>query len=367
MINIIYKKDLASSEIFDNYSLWGKILKKYVGLIYNFKNKIEPESSGYVGQCGDVDRSDVSYSSRPSQFQYFPSEFKYAGEKVNKKRRELPRGFWTFEALAIVEADTEEELDRTLDSLETEFILSLDSVENGYNSNYGGKHGYKYKWKCYTTEIPKLKDLFNGFYWFKKVDLSLNPEVYVFPRDRIKNIQMEYIAFDKFKINYNDLPDITKNLILSFKDSVEIPKDKDNIYLFKCHIDCLWILYSCRFNSKDASGKLLSSVNFIVHTEYHPTLQKLYNFLDHKTIPRYIERNGWNTYNETTLFVERDGNNYIFHHFKNIIDASNYTKRDYQATVSAVKQGLGGFMSLPSMYCRQDLGDSFVREYLLNY
>lgn len=373
MVNIIYKKDLASSEIFDNYSLWRrKKLKKYVGIIYNFKNKAEPWSSGYVGQSGEgVDKFDIRLSTRPSQFQNFSDDFIYAGEKVNKKRKELPTDLWVFEALAVVEADTKRELEDILDELEKEFILVLDSVDNGYNSNYGGREGYKYKWKCYDTEFPKLKDIFSGFSLSSQgIDLLSNPEVYVFPRDRIENIDMRYIWFDNFKTKFNDLPEDTKTLITLYKDRIEIPKDNNNLYLFKCHLNSLKLFYSCNFNIM-VQEKIKAFVKFKVHTEYHKTLSNIrkYRGFSEQRIASSIELEGWNIYGKTVLFVEkREADGYIFHHFKTIKDASDYTKRDYQAVVSAVREGLGGFWCLPNQsYCRAYFGNKFVKEYLSNY
>ena len=368
MVNIIYEKDLASSKKFDVESLWPSKLKKYLGFIYNFKNSAEPESSGYIGQSGEgVCKWNLRLSKRPEQFTKVSSNFPYAGKKVNKKRRELPQKLWDFEVLAVVEADEQEELDDALDSFESKFILALDSVENGYNSNYGGKHGYKDKWKCFDTEMPSLYKLkYLGECLWKDIELSTNPEVYILPIKDIETFRLDYYNLDKIKTNFNSLSEQEKELITLSKDSRYIPRDKENLYLSKNHISRMWIFYRQNFRVylKD-TDETLGSIDFKVFPFDH--YESLKNNKSCVSLARSVRLSGWWYGRDSCLYIEKVNNIYTINYFSSVREAADYTHRNYQTVLSASKKGLGGFLKVPNYYCRANIGEELVREYLRNY
>ena len=65
----------------------------------------------------------------------------YGGPKIKKAREEfgIDDSIWSYAVLETVTADSKEELDAKLKERECHWIKALDSVEHGFNANYGGR------------------------------------------------------------------------------------------------------------------------------------------------------------------------------------------------------------------------------------
>ena len=69
------------------------------------------------------------------------SKSSYGGPKIKEARENfgIDDSIWSYGVLEKVSADSEEELDAKLRERESYWIKALDSVEHGFNGNYGGK------------------------------------------------------------------------------------------------------------------------------------------------------------------------------------------------------------------------------------
>lgn len=104
---------------------------KYYAFVYIRTLKLTDQS--YVGQTNDINNRNNHFRSLKS---------KYAGKKLENARKKYGTTLSDWDLRVIrVEADTIENLEIKLDIKESAMMLLYDSVNNGYNSNYG--HGIK--------------------------------------------------------------------------------------------------------------------------------------------------------------------------------------------------------------------------------
>ncbi len=104
---------------------------KYYAFVYVRTLTLTGQS--YVGQTNDISNRNYHFRSLKS---------KYAGQKLEKARNVHGTDPTRWDLRVIrVEASTIEFLQIKLDIRESTMMLLYDSVENGYNSNYG--HGIK--------------------------------------------------------------------------------------------------------------------------------------------------------------------------------------------------------------------------------
>lgn len=104
--------------------------KPYKGIIYCHKLKETDEC--YVGETKDENARKQNWNSSKSS---------YGGPKIKEARENygIDDSIWSYGKLETVTADTEEELDAKLKERESHWIKALDSVEHGFNANYGGR------------------------------------------------------------------------------------------------------------------------------------------------------------------------------------------------------------------------------------
>jgi hypothetical protein len=103
--------------------------KQYNGIIYCHKLKETDEC--YVGETKDEHARKSNWSSKSS----------YGGSKIREARENygIDDSIWSYAVLETVTADSEQELDAKLKERESYWIKELDSVEHGFNTNYGGR------------------------------------------------------------------------------------------------------------------------------------------------------------------------------------------------------------------------------------
>ena len=104
--------------------------KPYKGIIYCHKLKETDEC--YVGETKDE---------RARQQNWNSSKSSYGGPKIKEARENygIDDSIWSYAVLETVTADSEQELDAKLKERESHWIKELDSVEHGFNANYGGR------------------------------------------------------------------------------------------------------------------------------------------------------------------------------------------------------------------------------------
>lgn len=104
--------------------------KQYKGIIYCHR-LIETDEC-YVGETKDENARKYNWNSQKSS---------YGGQKIRYARENygIDDSIWSYGKLETVTADTEEELDAKLKERESHWIKTLDSVEHGFNANYGGR------------------------------------------------------------------------------------------------------------------------------------------------------------------------------------------------------------------------------------
>lgn len=117
---------------------------KYYAFVYIRTLKLTNQC--YVGQTNDINNRNNHFRSLKS---------KYAGKKLENARKKhgTTLSDWNLRVIR-VEADTIENLEIKLDIKESAMMLLYDSVNNGYNSNYG--HGIKIRNKK-AKKKPKVK------------------------------------------------------------------------------------------------------------------------------------------------------------------------------------------------------------------
>ena len=104
--------------------------KQYKGIIYCHR-LIETDEC-YVGETKDENARKQNWNSSKSS---------YGGPKIREARENygIDDSIWSYGKLETVTADCEEELDAKLKERESHWIKTLDSVEHGFNANYGGR------------------------------------------------------------------------------------------------------------------------------------------------------------------------------------------------------------------------------------
>lgn len=132
---------------------------KHYGIVYRWWNVFDLEKVGYVGMTLAVLLTNILESYRFKLFRKF--NLPYAGRKINIARSELPSHGWRLEIICIVSSDRYTDTLRDTLKQEEYNIRLLDSVEKGYNTTYGGEHGYididKYTLtKPLLLKLPKL-------------------------------------------------------------------------------------------------------------------------------------------------------------------------------------------------------------------
>ena len=95
------------------------------GVIYRYKS---PSGKYYIGQTIDEER-------RRKKFLYNKI---YAGPKINRARQKYGPENFEYTILMKVIGDDLNEIKNILNTLEIGFIKMYDSIDNGYNSCYGG-------------------------------------------------------------------------------------------------------------------------------------------------------------------------------------------------------------------------------------
>lgn len=104
--------------------------KPYKGIIYC--HKLKETNECYVGETKDENARKQNWNSSKSS---------YGGPKIKEARENfgIDDSIWSYGKLETVYADSEEELDALLKEKESSWIKKLDSVEHGFNANYGGR------------------------------------------------------------------------------------------------------------------------------------------------------------------------------------------------------------------------------------
>ena len=273
----------------ENNSLSNVDLYKYYGLVYHWWNIFDLEKVGYVGMTLAVVPTDLLSSPRIKLFENF--NLPYAGKKINTAREELPVYGWRLRILCVVISESHAEtLKNTLEQ-EEKNIRALDSVENGYNTTYGGEHGYidilKYTLtKPLLLKLPKLiqgpEDNIDIFKWnskqaekffsrsYKMSIVSIIEEIFSIENisngglDEDKMIKNYYWrkpeSLEDFGItvsNFSDLDDEEKTKIKASVTS--IAKVDDTYYLSKKLIKIITTLLEFRrrsFRSTKISVKI---------------------------------------------------------------------------------------------------------------
>ena len=103
---------------------------QFEGIVY--AHKLNATNEYYVGETTNQDLRLSVWNSQKSS---------YGGQKINKAREEfgIDDSIWSYAVLETVTADSKEELDAKLKERESHWIKELDSVEHGFNANYGGR------------------------------------------------------------------------------------------------------------------------------------------------------------------------------------------------------------------------------------
>ena len=104
--------------------------KQYKGIIYC--HRLLETDECYVGETKDENARKQNWNSSKSS---------YGGPKIREARENygIDDSIWSYGKLETVTADSEEELDAKLKERESHWIKTLDSVEHGFNANYGGR------------------------------------------------------------------------------------------------------------------------------------------------------------------------------------------------------------------------------------
>lgn len=103
---------------------------KFEGIVY--AHKLNATNEYYVGETTNEELRMSVWNSQKSS---------YGGQKIKKAREEfgIDDSIWSYAVLETVTADSKEELDAKLKERESHWIKTLDSVEHGFNANYGGR------------------------------------------------------------------------------------------------------------------------------------------------------------------------------------------------------------------------------------
>lgn len=103
---------------------------QFEGIVY--AHKLNATNEYYVGETTNEELRMSVWNSQKSS---------YGGQKIRKAREEfgIDDSIWSYAVLENVTADSKEELDAKLKERESYWIKELDSVEHGFNTNYGGR------------------------------------------------------------------------------------------------------------------------------------------------------------------------------------------------------------------------------------
>ncbi len=105
---------------------------KYEGVIYRYfihDATSEDYKKSYVGNTPDEKERKKCWNKPKGS---------YAGKKLKDARSKYPLDKWTYEQLEKVTADAIEELETKLNEREAYFIEKYNSVNNGFNTSWGG-------------------------------------------------------------------------------------------------------------------------------------------------------------------------------------------------------------------------------------
>ncbi len=354
---IIYKKEDSSISSHDfRISYKGDV--NYLGIIYHFVNIYDLENfGGYVGQSseGITLYAEFIDTPRPRAFLATSKNFKYAGEKVNKARKELSRVGWKFEVLAVVNSRTEGDLQNELNKLETQYIIKLDSVDSGYNSNYGGKYGYKHKWMCERTLLPTLKELgLNKFAGWKTTETTneRSKAVLVSKEQLLKGEDLWINGFKTQKIC--ELPDSVKKVI--YEKQLAIVEDDSWYYLPE---DQFWYLFSENFYVTQ-DGKRIGGLKYEVILSFD--YEDKDRIDPHKSV--FWKENSIRDHRKCCIYVEKlEDHSYKIIKFESFREAAKFTKREYSSVLFAAKRGIGGFLQISNCdFNRHVYGQKFLIE-----
>ena len=103
---------------------------QFEGIVY--AHKLNATNEYYVGETTNQDLRLSVWNSQKSS---------YGGQKIREARENygIDDSIWSYAVLETVTADSKEELDAKLKERECYWIKELDSVEHGFNTNYGGR------------------------------------------------------------------------------------------------------------------------------------------------------------------------------------------------------------------------------------
>ena len=103
---------------------------QFEGIVY--AHKLNATNEYYVGETTNEELRMSVWNSQKSS---------YGGQKIRKAREEfgIDDSIWSYAVLENVTADSKEGLDAKLKERESHWIKELDSVEHGFNANYGGR------------------------------------------------------------------------------------------------------------------------------------------------------------------------------------------------------------------------------------
>lgn len=121
----------------------------YSGIIYKYTS---PSNKIYIGQS-------INPSSRRQDFNNLNTS--YGGIKIDNARKKYGPKSFKYEILSSISAETESDLAEQLDLLEIYYIDKYDSVNQGYNSSYGGKFG---AYKKTQEQIEKSRNSLKKYY-----------------------------------------------------------------------------------------------------------------------------------------------------------------------------------------------------------
>lgn len=98
----------------------------FSGIIYKYTS---PSGKVYIGQTRDE---------RKRRSKWFSTGTYYAGSKLENARKKYGPENFEYEVLMRIQSDNEDDLVKTLNMKESEYIKLYDSFKRGYNSDLGG-------------------------------------------------------------------------------------------------------------------------------------------------------------------------------------------------------------------------------------
>lgn len=115
---------------------------KYVAYIYRYTFILD-RSKVYIGQTRNP---------KERHLHFLNLKHTYAGKKLERYRQNFGPDKFKYEVIAMVEADTLEELQEKINKLERYYIIKYDAIEKGFNTSKGGG-------KCYRNVATIIEEL----------------------------------------------------------------------------------------------------------------------------------------------------------------------------------------------------------------